>query len=219
VNEKTAAVVSGSYVDPKTARMTVGEWCATWLEGYSTRRASSVRQARVHLTLIIAEFGAMRLDAVRPSQVRSWTAKLRAAGYAPSTVYAVHARLAQVMSDAVHDGLLMRSPCSRRTSPGAGRQRPYVATTEQVWALHDRFPEHLRVAVLLGAFVGLRTAEVCGLRLEDVDVSRGGGESDGAVASGGAEVRDVEDGAAGPAGAGDAAVGLRGGLRFQLPSD
>jgi len=47
-------------VDPGlgfTARMTVGEWCATWLEGYSTRRASSVRQARVHLALIVAEFG------------------------------------------------------------------------------------------------------------------------------------------------------------------
>src|SRR4029450_3179579 len=35
------------------------------------------------------------------------------------------------------------SPCSRRTSPGAGGQRPYVATTEQIWALHDAFPTHL----------------------------------------------------------------------------
>jgi hypothetical protein len=42
------------------------------------------------------------------------------------------AELAQIMSDAVHDGILPRSPCSRRTSPGQGRQRPYVATTEQV---------------------------------------------------------------------------------------
>jgi integrase len=56
---------------------------------------------------------------------------------------------------------------------GAGKQRPYVATSEQVWALYDAFPEHLRPAVLLGAFVGLRTAEACGLRVADVDFMRG----------------------------------------------
>jgi integrase len=88
-------------------------------------------------------------------------------------VYATYARLAQVMGDAVHDGLIPRSPCSRRTSPGQGSQRPYVATTEQLWALHDAMPEHLRPAVLLGAFVGLRTSEAVALRVTDVDFMRG----------------------------------------------
>ena len=91
-----------------------------------------------------------------------------------SYVYALHNRLSQVMADAVHDGILARSPCSRRTSPGAGRQRPYVATTEQVWALFDAMPERLRASILLGAFAGLRCAEACGLRVTDVDFMRGG---------------------------------------------
>lgn len=56
---------------------------------------------------------------------------------------------------------------------GAGKPRPYVASTEQVWALYDAFPEHLQPAVLLGGFVGLRTAEVVGLRVIDVDFMRG----------------------------------------------
>lgn len=56
---------------------------------------------------------------------------------------------------------------------GLGEQRPYCATTEQVWALYDALPEHLRPAVLLGAFVGLRIAEAAGLRVEDVDFMRG----------------------------------------------
>jgi integrase len=166
-------VSRGVYVDPKTARTTVAQWCETWLAGYATRRPSTVRQARVHVRQIIAEFGALPLSAVRPSQVRSWTARLREEGFAVSYVYALHSRLAQIMSDAVHDGLIPRSPCSRRTSPGPARQRPYVATTEQVWALYDEMPERLRVAVLLGAFVGLRVAEACGLRVADIDFMRG----------------------------------------------
>ena len=35
------------------------------------------------------------------------------------------------------------------------------------------FAEHLRVAVLLGAFVGLRVSEAVALRIEDVDFTRG----------------------------------------------
>ncbi|WP_448623988.1 tyrosine-type recombinase/integrase [Geodermatophilus sp. URMC 64] len=42
-----------------------------------------------------------------------------------------------------------------------------------MWALHDTVAEHLRPAILLGAFVGLRTAEAVGLRVADVDFARG----------------------------------------------
>src|SRR4051812_39724780 len=173
LDEVTASQVTGTYVDPKTARTTVAGWCETWLAGYAARRPWTVRQAQVHVAQITAAFGPMPLSTVRPSAVRSWTVELKAAGLADSYVYALHSRLSQVMSDAVHDGLLARNPCSRRTSPGAGGQRPYVATTEQVWALHDAVADHLRLAILLGAFVGLRTAEVVGLRVWDVDFMRG----------------------------------------------
>jgi integrase len=130
----------------------------------------------------------------------AWTAKLRREGkqgsdgtpgpLAMSYVYACHARLAQIMSDAVYDGIIPPSPCSRRTSPGQGEQRPYVATTEQVWALHDIMPARLRIAILLGALAGLRCAEACGLRVADVDFMRGIVYPRGAVPGGGTEDRD-----------------------------
>ena len=170
---QTAKLVGGTHIAPRQARTTVGEWCDVWLEGYRGNRASTVRQAEVHITRIRAAFGGMQLSAVRPSHVRTWCAQLAAEGLAESYVYALHARLAQLYSDAVHDGLVAKSPCSRRTSPSAGKQRAYVATTAQVWALYDAMPEHLRPAILLGAFGGLRLAEACGLRVADVDFMRG----------------------------------------------
>ncbi|WP_253905155.1 tyrosine-type recombinase/integrase [Arthrobacter sp. H14] len=169
----TASVVRGDYVDPKTAKLTVGEWCATWLHGYGTKRSSTVRQARTHAKHIVAAFGNRPLGQLRPSEVRAWTVKLKNEGYADSTVYALHSRLGQIMTDAVHDGIIPRSPVSRRTSPGAGKQRPYVATTAQVWALHDAMPDSMRPAVLLAAFAGLRVAEAVALRTGDVDFMRG----------------------------------------------
>jgi integrase len=173
LDQQTAALGSGTHVTPKLARTTIAEWSELWLAGYATRRASSVRQARVHIQRIIAKFGNRTLASVRPSEVKAWMGELQAEGLAASTVYALHSRLGQLYSDAVHDGLVPRSPVSRRTSPGAGKQRPYVATTAQVWALHDALPEHFRPVVLLGAFAGLRVAEIAALRVTDVDFMRG----------------------------------------------
>lgn len=104
---------------------------------------------------------------------RSWTADLKASGRATSYIYALHARLSQILNDAVHDGVIARNPCSRRTSPRTGSQRPYVATTEQVWALHDAVPHGIQPAILLGAFAGLRLAEAAALRPDDIDFMRG----------------------------------------------
>lgn len=173
LDEVAASVVSGTYVDPKTALTTVQEWSVIWLKGYENNRPSTVRQARTHLKRINEAFGHRALKSVRPSEVKAWTAKLSNEGLADSTIYALHSRMGQLFSDAVHDGLLPKSPLSRRTAPKAGEQRPYVATTGQVWALHDAMPEGLQPAVLLAAFAGLRVAEAVVLRVSDVDFMRG----------------------------------------------
>lgn len=129
--------------------------------------------AEVHLRIIKAHFGSVPLSAVKPSDVRAWTATLKTEGRADSYVYALHSRLSQLFTDAVHDGLVARNPCSRRTSPGMGKQRAYVATTNQVWALYVAVPPDVRPAILLGAHAGLRLAEAAALRVTDVDFASG----------------------------------------------
>ena len=169
---QTAAIVGGTHVAPRDAQQTVQQWCDLWIEGYKVNRESTVRQARTHITHIVSEFGDVQLSALRPSSVKLWVGKLQD-DFEPSYVYALHSRLSQILGDAVHDGVLGRNPCSRRTSPPMGKAKVYVISTEQLWAIHDAVPEHFRAAVLLGAFAGLRVAEVSGLRVADVDFIRG----------------------------------------------
>jgi integrase len=173
LDAQVASLLRGDHVAPKDAKLTVGEWCDKWLAGYGTRRRSTVRQAEVHIKIIKAHFDAVPMSAVRPSDVRAWTAALKNEGRADSYVYALYSRLSQLFTDAVHDGIVARNPCSRRTSPGMGKQRPYVATTKQIWALYDAVPPGVRPAILLGAHAGLRLAEAAALRVEDVDFATG----------------------------------------------
>ena len=94
-------------------------------------------------------------------------------------------------------------PCSRRTSPAPGKQRPYVATTEQVWALHDAIPEHLRAGGPARArSSGCGLAEACGLRVSDVDFMRGVVAPAVQYPAEPLKTRDVADAGADPAGAG-----------------
>jgi integrase len=173
LDQETSKIQQGTWKAPRTGKITVAQWCDTWLRNYGTRKRSTVRQAQVHVKQIVEEFGDRCLDSIRPSEVKAWLVSLKEEGYADSYVAALHQRMAQIYSDAVHDGLVARSPLSRRTSPGQGKQRPYVATTGQIWALHDAMEPRYRAGLLLAAFAGLRLAEACGLRVSDVDFMRG----------------------------------------------
>lgn len=172
LDQETAKFVTGTWTDTRNAKMTLGAWCDTWIDGYAVKKPSTVRQARTHVAKIKAGLGGRRLAQLKPSQIKAWTTSLAEGGAEASYVYALHARLSQILVDAVADGLLARNPCSRRTAPPAGKQRAFIATTDQLWALHDAMPEELQPAVMLGAFAGLRVAEVCGLRVADVDFLR-----------------------------------------------
>lgn len=171
LDQQTSAIATGTYISPKN-EITLDEWLEIWLKAYSVHKESTVRQAKVHTKIIGHEFGGMQLTEIRPSTVKTWTARMQD-DYAPSTVHAVYRRLAHILSDAVEDGYLGRNPCTRRTAPPLGSVERWCPTTRDVWDLYELMPEHLRVAVLLGAFCGLRIAETAALRTDDVDFTRG----------------------------------------------
>jgi hypothetical protein len=98
-------VACGAYMDPRKARVTIAEWCITWLDGYGTHRPSTIRQAQVHIRRIVIEFRPYSLGSLRPPQIRSWMARLRKEGLEDSYIYALHGRLAVHTVYALHGRL------------------------------------------------------------------------------------------------------------------
>jgi integrase len=173
LDQQTSKIVQGKHIAPRDAKVTVKDWCELWFEGYKGHRPNTVNATRTMIRLIVREFGDQPLSDVRPSSVKMWCARLKTDGYAVSTISRAHSLTKQIFEDAVFDGLLGANPCSRRTSPPAPKQKPYVVTAEQVWNLYDAVPERMQAAILLGAFAGLRIGEASGLRVSDVDFMRG----------------------------------------------
>lgn len=71
LDEVMTTVVTGTYVDPKTAQTTLQQWSEVWLRGYENNRPATVRQARTHLKRINEAFGPRALNSIRPFEVKA----------------------------------------------------------------------------------------------------------------------------------------------------
>ena len=90
--------------------------------------------------------------------------------------------LRAVLQTAVGDALLTANPCEIKGASNAQAPERDPATPEQVAAIYAASPDRYRVAVLIGAWGGLRAGEIFALRRRDVDleaerVTVGGGLS------------------------------------------
>lgn len=180
LNSQTAALENGTHVSPRHDKLTVAGWCDVWFAHYNPPADATKVQAAVDIRRIKAGLGEKQLRHLKAMHVEKWLGDLRRTGSSTggpledSTVYATYRRLVQILKAAVKNGRLgSMVPALPDKGPSMGTRRSYVAEADQIWALADAFPDHLRLAVLLGAFAGLRNGELCGLRIEDVNPMRG----------------------------------------------
>lgn len=172
LRETTAAVVTGQYVDPKTAQMTVREYAARWQAAQVTREHTA-RNVDVALRLhVLPYIGDRPLATLRPTDMQGLV-KTLSATLAPGTVGQVYKVARQMFAAAVGDRVLVVSPCQRVVRlPRDDRPEVLAPTVEQIVTLAGAVPSRYRALVVLLAGSGLRIGEALGLGVEDVDFLR-----------------------------------------------
>ena len=163
----------GVAIDPRRARVTLATYGRENLQ--DRRPGLALRTADQYSWLleqhILPELGKQALGDVDPSMVRLWNARL--AKRHPTTAAKAYRLLSSIMRSAVADEIVTRNPCQvKGAAVERSAERP-VASMAEVAALAQAMPDHLRVAVLLGAWCQLRRGELLGLRRQDIDVARG----------------------------------------------
>jgi integrase len=173
LDQVTAAVVRGDYVDPKAGRVTVATYAAAWeavqVSSEGTRRIVD-NALRLH---ILPELGKLPLSAVRPTMIQALVKKLDSEkGLSAGTIHGIYHVLTQVFTAAVDDRLISSTPCRRITLPRSDDVEVVPPTIEQVLAFRDALPERYRAAAVLLAGAGPRIGELLGLDVTDVDYLR-----------------------------------------------
>lgn len=171
LNEVTASLVTGQYVDPRAGRGSLEEYALQWQASHVGGDASAriVDNAlRVH---IIPAIGARSLASLRRSNVQSFVKGI-SEQLGPGSVRNVYDVLRGVLTAAVEDKKITASPCVRITLPKLPDKEIVPPTVEQVQAIGDAMPDRMQTAVVMLAGSGLRIGELLGLRVGDVDFLR-----------------------------------------------
>ncbi len=172
LDEQTAAIVTGQYVNPKAGRTTVREYAALW-ERSQVGRTQTLRNRDVALRRhILPRLGDLPLSAVTRSDVQGLVKALEAAGKQPRTVLSVYRVAAKLFGSAVDDRKIAVSPCRKIGLPRVDDAEVHPPTVEQVATMADAVPEAVRALVVLLAGSGVRIAEALALKPSDVDFLR-----------------------------------------------
>lgn len=168
----TVSISSSQFIDPVDGKITIDELGTTWLQDQAAvLKPSSYHPLqsvwRVHVQ---PRWGRGQIGAVRYSDVRSWVTTL-AGKRGATTVIRAYGILSSILDIAVRDRRIPENPARGIRLPKKRAKRRVYLTHTQVDLLAGQ-SLHPEVIYFL-AYTGLRWGEATGLRVRDVDISRG----------------------------------------------
>lgn len=166
-----SAKLTGSYIDPAAARLTVGDWSQRWIDGQAHLKPSTAeRYAGIVREHIAPRWGTTRLADVSHAAIQTWVSELAGARSA-ATVRKVHRVLSLILTMAVKDDRLIRNPAAGGSLPRVVTIERCYLTHRQVHAVANECGPH-RLVVLFLAYTGVRFGEMAALRVGRLDLLR-----------------------------------------------
>lgn len=170
--EKEDEFNKGTWSDPALNKVTFGEWRQRWWDARvvdaETRRSNASRM-RVH---IAPDWDHLPIRTIKRMNVQEWVARMREDGAGPAVTVSAYILFAQIMSDAVTEGLVTATPCRDIDLPQVPKKPPRWLSRAQVDVLVEFLPAGHGVMTELMVTSGLRWGEAAGLRVGDVDIKR-----------------------------------------------
>ncbi|WP_439590760.1 tyrosine-type recombinase/integrase [Microbacterium sp.] len=164
----------GTYVDPQAGRATVGMLGEHWMRAkQASLKPSSYAPVETAWRLRVQpKWGNWPVADIRFTDVRAWVADLRREAGA-TVVLRTLGVLAGILDDAVQDDRIARNPARIGDvgRPKKIRSPHTYLTHKQVQALATAAGDR-RLVILMLAYTGIRWAELAGLRVGDVDLTR-----------------------------------------------
>ncbi|MFO6451814.1 MULTISPECIES: tyrosine-type recombinase/integrase [unclassified Aeromicrobium] len=177
LDEVTASVVRGDYVDPAAGKTTFRQWFTRWSDVQDWVDGTAETAA---MTLASVTFADVPMNRITELHVEAWLKSMtkpgakRNTGLAASTRRTRYNYVRMAFLAAVKARVIRQDPTSGITPPRQAKSegRIKIPSPEQVNAALVESPPHFRAFVAVCAFAGLRLGEAAGLQLGDVDFLR-----------------------------------------------
>lgn len=161
----------GTWVDARDARRTFDDVAREWLRSNPAKRPSSLARDKLVLDRHVSErFAATAIGRLRPGDVQDLVNEW-AQTFTPTTVNRGYGVLRAVFTMAYERDLIGKSPCRGINLPKVERAVRPIVSAEDLARLAHELGDDAPIAYL-GAVLGLRWGEACGLRVGDLDLLR-----------------------------------------------
>lgn len=172
LDEATAGMVTGKYVDPRAGEIVFQDFGEEWRAMQVHRPSSAAHYETMLRRHVYPYIGHMKLAEITPSVIQALVKKISQT-LAASTVGVVHGIVSSCFKSAVRDRRISSNPCEGTRLPEVERKRVVPLTDEQVWTLYSKIDPRFKALVHLCAATGLRQGEVFGLTADRIDYLRG----------------------------------------------
>ncbi len=136
LDEVTASIVTGAYVDPKAGKVTFRAYAAEWLALQPLRPTTLLLYEQFLRLHINPGIGDRQLATIRPSHIQAMVAAL-GERLSPGVVRSNFVLTSSIFKAAILDRRLAVNPCVGVKLPEVRKRRIQVMTTEQVLALQE----------------------------------------------------------------------------------
>ncbi|WP_020670427.1 tyrosine-type recombinase/integrase [Amycolatopsis nigrescens] len=164
----------GKYVDPQAGKVLFKTVAERWVDAqtfdYTTRERVKSRVA----THLVPFFSGKSIGSIKPSDVQAWLRWLQDRQVSVNSRVLYFTHLVSVLSFAQEDKLIIANPAVSKsvTRPREVRAAVQPWSADRTRAVERELPRRYRPAVRLPAGLGLRSGEVFGFSLDDVDRER-----------------------------------------------
>jgi integrase len=161
---------------PAKSSQTVRDYLRTWLENdvKSNLAPRTYENYELNVRRVDQLIGSVRLNALKPDQLKAAYRDLLQKGLSPRSVQQVHRTLRAALRQAVKSEYIYRDPTFGVKPPRAAEREEVVLTPEQVRSLFASTADHYLYPVwVVLATTGMRLGEALGLQWRDVDFDQG----------------------------------------------
>lgn len=176
--EMESQIRRGEFIDPRHARITVGELWESAKGARHLEKASRKRDASHYRCHVAPKWANVQIGRILKSHVKTWVVDMTKAGVGPATIEGAVGVLRGILAHAVDDGRLRTNPAQKVPMPPRDAHVDRVLDNDEETALLENFdllfPGRVdaRLFVELLLDTGMRWEEAAALPPELVDTKR-----------------------------------------------
>lgn len=172
IPELSYKLSTGVFFENKQKPLTVDEMAKISFEMHKNERRDFTHKSHINIynNHIKKAFGAKVIKDIKPSELTIWQAKLLDC-LAPKTVKNIRTIFNTILDDALKDEIIAKNPFSLIKSPkqyDVKDKNPF--SIDEIFSILENANESMRAFFAIGFFTGMRTGEIIGLKLSDINL-------------------------------------------------